>query len=404
MSDAAEAIAIEVPPTEQTALRVLGALSFSHLLNDTIQMLLPAIYPILKFSYQFSFAQIGLITLTYQMVASLLQPLIGMITDRRPMPYSLAIGMASTLVGLVLLAAAGTLPLIIGSAALIGIGSAVFHPEASRIAHLAAGGRHGFAQSLFQVGGNFGTSLGPLLAAWIIVPNGQKSIAWFSLLAFVAIVLLVRIGGWYQAKLRSMVARPKPLPHANAPTAKHVAFSLAILLVLVLSKYCYLVSFSNYYTFYLINKFHVSIQASQIYMFVFLFGITAGTLIGGPMGDRFGRKLVICVSVLGVAPFSLVLPYANLPVTVALSFFAGLVLASTFPAIIVFAQELMPGKVGTVAGMFFGFAFGITGIASALLGELADRTSLNFVFQLCSYLPLLGIFAVFLPNLDKRSR
>lgn len=403
MSQTAATAAVE-PSVNKTTMSVLVALSVSHLLNDTIQSLIPAIYPILKESFQLSFSQIGLITLTYQMTGSLLQPLVGIYTDRRPKPYSLAIGMGFTLTGLVMLSMAGSLGMILCSAALVGMGSAVFHPEASRMAHLASGGKHGFAQSLFQVGGNFGTSLGPLLAAWIIVPRGQSSLIWFSLIACLGIAILANVGNWYQSRLgevrartaKTRAARSAPLP------PKKVILALVVLVLLVISKYFYLVSLTNYYTFFLMSKFQVSVQASQVYLFVFLLAVAAGTIAGGPLGDRFGRKIVIWVSILGVAPFSMALPHVNLLWTVILSVMAGAILASAFSAILVFAQELLPGKVGMVAGLFFGFAFGVSGIASAALGELADRTSIDFVFQLCGFLPLIGLLAGFLPNVEKR--
>jgi FSR family fosmidomycin resistance protein-like MFS transporter len=385
---------------EKTTLYILFALSFAHLLNDTIQSLIPAIYPILKQSFQLSYSQIGLITLTFQVTASLLQPLVGVYTDRRPKPYSLAVGMGFTLCGLLLLSQAGSLSMILVAAALVGIGSSVFHPEASRMAHAAAGGKHGLAQSLFQVGGNLGSSLGPLLAAWIIVPRGQKSIAGFSIIAFLGIIVLSGVGNWYRGKLLRLNAKTASARKIAKPpfSRQRTIFAIGVLVLLVISKYFYLVSLTNYYTFYLIQKFHVSIQESQIYLFAFLFAIAVGTFAGGPLGDRFGRKIVIWVSILGVAPFSLMLPHVNLFWTVILSVCAGVILASAFSAILVFAQELMPGKVGTVAGIFFGFAFGMSGIASATLGELADRTSIEFVFKLCAYLPLIGLVAAFLPN------
>lgn len=401
MSQTIERSAVAAEETaEKTTLYILFALSFAHLLNDTIQSLIPAIYPILKQSFQLSYSQIGLITLTFQVTASLLQPLVGVYTDRKPKPYSLAVGMGFTLCGLLLLSQAGNLGMILVAAALVGIGSSVFHPEASRMAHAAAGGKHGLAQSLFQVGGNLGSSLGPLLAAWIIVPRGQGSIAAFSVIAFLGIVVLSGVGNWYRARLQKMIARSGgvrkavPFPFSRNRTI----FAVGILVLLVISKYFYLVSLTNYYTFFLIQKFGVSIQESQIYLFAFLFAIAVGTFAGGPLGDRFGRKIVIWVSILGVAPFSLLLPHVNLFWTVVLSICAGVILASAFSAILVFAQELMPGKVGTVAGLFFGFAFGMSGIASATLGELIDRTSIEFVFKLCAYLPLLGLCAAFLPN------
>lgn len=383
---------------------ILCAISASHLLNDTLQSLLIAIYPILKESYHLSFEEVGLISLTYQMTASMLQPLIGFYTDRRPRPYSLAMGMGATLVGLVMLSQAHTLGTILVSASLVGLGSSIFHPEASRIAQMASGGRHGFAQSVFQVGGNFGSSLGPLLAAWIVVPHGQKAIAWFAILAMVAIGILTRIGVWYQHRLETLRRDKKSRSRADIiplPRGK-VLFAMLILVTLVISKYFYLVSLTTYYTFYLIHHFHTSVAVSQYCLFVFLFSVAAGTIAGGPLGDRFGRKVVIWFSILGVAPFSLALPHVGFIWTVILSCIIGVILASAFSAILVFAQDLMPGKVGMVAGMFFGFAFGVSGIASALLGKLADATSIEYVFLLCSFLPLAGIVTWFLPNIRRQ--
>lgn len=408
MSQPAPSLALPSSPSvdsplgiQRTAMGILLAISASHLLNDTLQSLLVAIYPILKESYHLSFRDIGLITLTFQLTASMLQPLVGLYTDRRPRPYSLAIGMGATLVGLMMLSQSGSLQMILISAALVGLGSSVFHPEASRIAQMASGGRHGFAQALFQVGGNFGSSLGPLLAALIVVPRGQGAIAWFAILALVAIGLLTRIGMWYQQRLETMRRTKKAVSlsgHLPLPRGK-LAFTLFILVVLVISKYFYLVSLTNYYTFYLIERFHVSVEMSQYCLFLFLFSVAAGTIAGGPLGDRFGRKIVIWFSILGAAPFSLALPYVGLGWTIALSSIIGMILASAFSAILVFAQDLMPGKVGLVAGMFFGFAFGVSGIASAVLGKLADSTSIEYVFFLCSFFPLAGLVTGFLPKL-----
>lgn len=394
-----------------TVLAVLLAISVSHLLNDTIQALLPAVYPLLKTSLGLNFTQVGLITLTFQCTASLLQPLVGLYTDRRPLPYSLAVGMGFTLVGLVLLSRAGSFPAVLGAAALVGVGSSVFHPEASRLAHMASGGRHGFAQSLFQVGGNAGSSLGPLLAALVVVPRGQAHILWFTLLALAGIILLAVLGHWYGQNLHRL-HRPAPARartgaeagEADAPrppSRRTVGVSLGILMVLIFSKYFYLVSLTSYYTFYLIGKFHLSVQAAQIYLFLFLFAVAAGTFFGGPIGDRIGRKYVIWASILGIAPFTLALPYANLFWTAALSVIIGVVLASAFSAILVYAQELVPGKVGLIAGLFFGFAFGMAGIGSAVLGKLADHTSIDFVYHVCSFLPLIGILTAFLPNIGR---
>jgi FSR family fosmidomycin resistance protein-like MFS transporter len=390
--------------TETTAFAVLSALSFCHLLNDMMQSLLPAIYPILKSAYALDFGQIGLITLTNQLTASLLQPVIGFYTDRRPKPYSLALGMGFTLSGLLLLSIASNFMLILLSAGFVGIGSSVFHPESSRIARLASGGRHGFAQSLFQVGGNAGSSIGPLLAAFIVLPRGQSSIAWFSLVALVAIGLLWNIGQWYRQKIATAGAGGRAAGHEahHALSSRQVAWAIAILLALIFSKYVYLASLSSYYTFYLISKFHLSVQSAQLHLFAFLGAVAAGTIIGGPIGDKFGRKYVIWGSILGVLPFTLLLPYASLFWTGILTVIIGLILASAFSAIIVYAQELLPGNVGMVAGLFFGFAFGIGGIGAAALGKLADYTGIAFVYHLCAFLPAIGILTAFLPNLDTR--
>lgn len=390
-------------PVENTVLPVILALSFCHLVNDTIQALLPSIYPMLKDKYALTFTQVGMITFTFQVTASLLQPVVGFYTDRRPKPYSLAIGMTITLIGLILLARAGDYVALLIAGGLTGIGSSIFHPEASRLAHMAAGRRHGFAQSLFQVGGNFGSSLGPLAAAAIIVPRGQESILWFTVLAGIGIGVLVKVARWYQRRLALHLARPasRARPAASPLPRNKVIVSIAILGALIFSKYFYLVSLTNYYTFYLIDRFNVSVSTSQIYLFVFLFSVAAGTILGGPLGDRFGRKYVIWFSILGVAPFSLVLPHVGLTATVLLSAIIGVVLASAFSAILVYAQELIPGKVGLIAGLFFGFAFGISGIASAALGKLADYTSIGYVFYLCGFLPLIGLLTAFLPNVDR---
>jgi FSR family fosmidomycin resistance protein-like MFS transporter len=390
--------------TENTVVPVILALSFCHLLNDTIQSLLPAIYPMLKDRYALTFTQIGFITFTFQVVASLLQPVVGFYTDRRPKPYSLAVGMGITLVGLVLLARSADYVAILISATLIGVGSSIFHPEASRLAHVAAGKRHGFSQSLFQVGGNLGSSLGPLAAALIIVPRGQASILWFTVLAAVGIFVLIKVGSWYQRRLAQHLVRGRTRQQsaANPLPRRTIVLSIAILGALIFSKYFYLVSLTNYYTFYLIDRFAVSVTTSQFYLFIFLFAVAAGTILGGPLGDRFGRKYVIWFSILGVAPFSLILPHVGLTATVCLSAVIGVVLASAFSAILVYAQELIPGKVGLIAGLFFGFAFGISGIASAALGTLADHTSIEHVFYLCGFLPLIGLLTGFLPTPGKK--
>src|SRR5688572_2216398 len=390
------------PPAETTAMRVLVSLSVAHLLNDTLQSLIPALYPVLKDSFALNFTQIGIITFTYQLTASLLQPLVGAYTDRNPKPYSLAFGMGITLIGLVMFARATQFSMLVLAAGLTGTGSAIFHPEASRLARLASGGRHGFAQALFQVGGNFGSSLGPLFAAIVIVPHGQTHLLWSAVVALAAIWLLARLGVWYRRHLA--------LPHpslANVAAARRtspmsrrgVVLALAVLVALIFSKYVYLVSLTSYYTFYLMERFGVSVQQAQIDLFIFLFAVAAGTIIGGPIGDRFGRKYVIWASILGVAPFTLALPYMGLVGTILLTVVIGVVLASAFSAILVYAQDLVPGKVGMIAGLFFGLAFGMAGIGSALLGKLADHTSIEHVFHVCSYLPLIGLLTAFLPNL-----
>ncbi|AOM76041.1 MFS transporter [Pedobacter steynii] len=386
---------------ENTVFPILFAISFSHLLNDTIQSLIPAIYPVIKKSYHLSFSQIGLITLTFQMAASLFQPFVGMYTDKKPQPYSLAIGMGFTLIGLVILSVSNGFYMMLLSVGLIGTGSSIFHPEASRMAHAASGGRRGLAQSIFQLGGNAGSSLGPLLAAWIIVPFGQFSVIWFSLIALLAILILSRVGNWYKGHMLNKAKQgAKVETVVNTFSRKKVILAVSILLVLIFSKYFYMASLTSYFTFYVIDKFQVSVQSSQIYLFVFLFSVAAGTLVGGPVGDRFGRKYVIWFSILGTAPFALMLPYANLFWTGVLIVPIGMILASAFSAILVYAQELIPGKVGLVAGLFFGFAFGMGGIGSALLGKLADSTSIEYVFHVCSFLPLIGLLTGFLPNIE----
>ena len=390
--------AIARPAAQDSALGILLALSACHLLNDTIQALLPAIYPLLKDSFALNFTQIGLITLTFQMVGSVFQPVVGFYTDRHPKPYSLVAGMGVTLVGLVALALAPSYYAVLAAAAMVGLGSAIFHPESSRMARLASGGRHGFAQSLFQVGGNTGTSLGPLLAAWIITRYGRHHILWFTLLALAGMMILARVGAWYQRHLHERRGAGSGQPHHPVPRAQ-VPMILGILLCLMFSKFFYLTSMTNYYTFYLIQKFGVSVPQAQVYLFVFLFAVAAGTILGGPVGDRFGRKFVIWVSILGMSPFALILPHGNLFWTAVMSVFNGVIMASAFPAILVYATELLPGKVGTIAGLFFGLAFGMAGIASALLGKLADATSIATVIAVCSLLPLIGLLTAFLPEL-----
>lgn len=389
---------------EKTVFPILFALSFSHLLNDTIQSLIPAIYPIIKTSYQLSFSQIGLITLTFQLAASLLQPFVGLYTDKKPQPYSLAVGMGFTLIGLVSLSQSTHFYTILLSVCFIGIGSSIFHPEASRMAHAASGGKRGLAQSVFQLGGNAGSSLGPLLAAWIIVPYGQFSVVWFSVIALLAIIILTYVGNWYKGFMLSRSKKVNIQTVVNQFSRTKVIFSVCILLLLIFSKYFYMASLTNYFTFYLIDKFHVSVQTSQVYLFVFLFSVAAGTLLGGPIGDKIGRKYVIWASILGTAPFALLLPYASLFWIGVLIVPIGMVLASAFSAILVYAQELIPGKVGLVAGLFFGFAFGMGGIGSALLGKLADSTSIEYVFNVCAFLPLIGLLIGFLPNIETKKK
>jgi FSR family fosmidomycin resistance protein-like MFS transporter len=379
---------------------ILATISFCHLLNDMVQSLIPSIYPILKANFKLDFGQIGLITLTYQLTASLLQPFVGWYSDIKSTPFSLPVGMSFTLVGLLLLSISPNFAMLLIAAALVGAGSSVFHPESSRVAHMASGGQHGLAQSLFQVGGNAGSALGPLLAAFIVLPHGQRSVSWFSVAALAAIIFLVQIGRWY-AKQIPLHRHKKAVAsvHSHLPRRK-VGLALAVLMALVFSKYIYLASLTNYYTFYLINRFHVSVGGAQLQLFSFLAAVAIGTVIGGPIGDRFGRKIVIWCSILGILPFTLILPYANLFWTSVLAFVIGLILASAFSAILVYAQELVPGRVGVISGMFFGLAFGMGGIGAALLGELADTTSIFFVYRVCSFLPLIGLLTGFLPNLE----
>jgi MFS transporter, FSR family, fosmidomycin resistance protein len=382
---------------------VLAGISFSHFLNDTMQSLIASVYPILKDSYALNFAQIGMITLAFQFTASLLQPVVGHFTDKKAQPFSLSVGMASTFFGLLLLSVANQYALILVAAALVGLGSAVFHPESARIARLASGGRYGFAQSVFQLGGSFGTSMGPVLAALIVVPFGQPSIAWFSLIAFVAIVILWRIGIWY----RPQITGKKPAPihqHPDAPSPRRVKIALLVLVALLFSKQLYVSSLSSYYIFYLIDKFGVSTQQAQFYLFIFLAANAAGAFLGGPLGDRFGRKYVIWISVLGALPFTVALPYAGLHASAVLSVIIGLVISSTTSSIIVFAQELMPHRFGMISGVFFGVAFGIGGLGAAVLGRLADHTGIAFVYQICALLPALGLLAVFLPRMPQHMR
>jgi len=386
---------------EKTTISIVLAVSFCHMLNDIMQSLLASLYPLFKANYNLDFVQIGLLTMTFQITASLLQPVVGLVTDRWPMPYSLPIGMASTFCGLILLGNAGNFSLLLLAASLIGFGSAVFHPESSRVARLASGGRHGLAQSLFQVGGNAGTALGPLLAAFIVLPFGQHSVAWFSGIAMVGMLVLTWVGAWYVGHRRQNASRPAasralPLPR------NQVIWAVLILVLLTATKNVYMASISSYFTFYVIDKFHLSVRDAQLMLFLFLGSVAVGTVAGGPIGDRLGARFVIWFSILGCIPFALMLPHASLFWTVVLTVVIGLILASAFPAIVVFAQELLPGRVGLVAGVFFGFAFGAGGLGAALLGNFADTHGIAFVYRICSYLPLLGLLTIFLPRLHHR--
>lgn len=395
------------PAADSTTFAILVSLSVCHLLNDMNQSLVPAIYPILKESYHLDFGQIGLITLAFQLTASMLQPVVGMITDKRPMPFSLPVAMCCSLGGLLLLSVAGSYPMILLAAALVGVGSSVFHPESSRVARMASGGRYGFAQSLFQMGGSTGSAIGPLLAAFVVVPRGQASIAWFSAAALLAILLLSNVSLWY-SRHPAMAARrgrrqAMPTTAPALPRGKVIG-ALAVILVLLFSKNVYTSSLSSYYTFYLMQKFHLSVQDAQFHLFAFLGAVAVGTFAGGPIGDRVGRKPVIWFSILGAFPFALMLPYAGLAWTGILSVLIGLILASAFSAIVVYAQELMPGRVGMVAGLMFGFSFGLGGLGAAALGEIADWTSIDTVYRLCSFLPLIGLLTALLPNIEQPRR
>jgi FSR family fosmidomycin resistance protein-like MFS transporter len=387
---------------EGTAFSIILALSFSHLLNDMMQSLIPALYPMIKGTYGLSFVQIGLMTTAMQVTSSMLQPVVGLVADHRPQPYSLSVGMGATLIGVLMLAQAATYPTLLLGSALVGIGSAVFHPEASRVARMASGGRHGLAQSLFQVGGNVGSASGPILAAFIVIPRGQGSVAWFSSAALLAMTVLFLVGNWY----RREHALPRRVRQTAAPnlTRRHVAWSLVILLALVFSKAFYQASLGTYYTFYLISKFHLSVASAQIYLFIFLASVALGTLIGGPIGDRIGRKAVIWGSILGAVPFALLLPYANLFWTPILTVVIGATMASASSAIIVYGIDLVPGKIGTMAGLFFGLGFGMAGIGAAALGKIADITGIDTVYQVCAFLPLIGLLTVFLPDIGRSAR
>jgi len=397
---------VKVQPQEvqKTIYSILFIISFSHFINDLLQAVIPAVYPLFKEKFNLSFTQIGMITFTYQLTASILQPFVGMYTDKKSKPYSLVFGMTFTLVGLFFVSIADSFSYLLIAVSLIGIGSSVFHPESSRVAHLASGGKKGLAQSIFQLGGNAGSAVGPLLAALIVIPHGQSYIIWFCAIALIGIFALYRIAIWYtdhlELKRQNKAAFKEVFTHQLSK--KRVWFSLVILLVLIFSKYFYMASITSYYTFFLIDKFHLSIQQSQIYLFVFLGSVAAGTLMGGPIGDTFGRKYVIWISILGVAPFTLMLPYVSLFWIGILSVVIGLILSSAFSAILVYATELLPGKVGLVAGLFFGFAFGMGGLGSAVLGRLADLTSIEYVFKVCAFLPLIGVIAGFLPNIESK--
>lgn len=387
-----------------TSYGILTAISVSHLLNDTLQSLIPAIYPVVKDGFHLTFAQIGLITLVFQLTASILQPVVGAVTDRRPQPFSLPVGMGLTLAGLVMLSLVESYGALLLSVAMIGLGSSIFHPESSRVAHLAAGPRRGFAQSFFQVGGNTGSSLGPLLAALVIAERSRQSVLWFTIIAGIGIVVLLQVGRWYRFHHAPAGSHPSGKARvAEGISRRRAMVTVAILLILIFSKFFYIAGITSYFTFYVMGKFGLSVKSAQLHLFIFQFAVAAGTLAGGPIGDRVGRKYVIWISILGAAPFALLLPYAGLAGTTVLSICVGLVLSSAFPAILVYAQELLPGSVGLISGLFYGFAFGMGGLGSAALGWLADLTSVTRVYQLMAFLPLLGLIAIFLPRLHQRS-
>jgi len=400
-----ETVKVQPEVIKKTTYSILFIISFSHLINDLLQAIVPSIYPLIKDNFGLSFTQIGIITFTYQIVASILQPFVGMYTDKNSKPYSLIIGMCFTMVGLFLVSISTNFTFLLMSVSLIGIGSSIFHPESSRVAHLASGGKKGLAQSIFQLGGNAGSAIGPLLAAFIIIPHGQSYVAWFCIIALIGIFALYKIAIWYTDHLSERNANKSAYKIETHHLSKNrVIVSLVVLLILIFSKFFYMSSITSYYTFFLIDKFHISIQQSQVYLFLFSGAVAAGTLIGGPIGDRFGRKYVIWVSILGVAPFTLMLPYVSLFWVGTLSVIIGLILSSAFSAILVYATELMPGKVGLVAGLFFGFAFGMGGLGSAVLGKIADATSIEYVFKICAFLPLIGIITGFLPNIEGRKK
>jgi len=398
-----DAVATEKKIAQTTVYAILFSISFAHLLNDMLQSVIPSIYPMIKENYRLSFSQIGWITFTFQLTASILQPFVGHYTDRNPRPYSFATGMLFTLTGIILLASATGFSSLLVAVAFVGTGSSIFHPEASKVAYYASGGRRGLAQSIFQLGGNFGSAIGPLLVAAVVMPAGQRYILWFLIAAVLGIFVLMRIGNWYKSHL-FLRAKGKFVDEEQRQELSKgkIITSITILLMLIFSKYFYLTSITSYYTFYLIDKFHISIQQSQLHLFIFLISVAAGTFIGGPLGDRFGRKIIIWVSILGIAPFTWLLPHVDLFWTSVLSVIIGVIMASAFSAILVYAQELLPGKVGLISGLFFGFAFGIAGIGSALLGHLADSAGIDYVFKICAYLPLLGIITGFLPDIRKK--
>ena len=390
--------------SKRTVFPVLGAVSFCHLINDMMQALLPAIYPILRGNFSLSFAQIGLLTLVYQITASILQPLIGFYTDSRPQPYALPFAMLASMAGLITLAFAPSYELLLAGAAMLGLGSSIFHPESSRIARLSSGGAHGLAQSLFQVGGNFGSALGPLLAAYVVLPRGQAGLAWFAIAALGGMIIMTGLGHWYRSNGHAGRQAKRPVARNPSVTAGQVRLAMSVLVALIFSKYIYLASITNYYPFYMMQRFGLTTQSAQLCQFVFFAAVATGTVIGGPVGDRIGRKKVIWASILGVLPFTVALPYAGLETTIALSVIIGIVISSAFPAIVVYAQELIPGRTGMMSGLFFGLIFGVGGIGAAVLGSLADRSGIHFVYQLCSYLPLIGLLTALLPNIESTAR
>ena len=390
--------------SKRTVFPVLGAVSFCHLINDMMQALLPAIYPILRGNFSLSFAQIGLLTLVYQITASILQPLIGFYTDSRPQPYALPFAMLASMAGLITLAFAPSYELLLAGAAMLGLGSSIFHPESSRIARLSSGGAHGLAQSLFQVGGNFGSALGPLLAAYVVLPRGQAGLAWFAIAALGGMIIMTGLGHWYRSNGHAGRQAKRPVARNPSVTAGQVRLAMSVLVALIFSKYIYLASITNYYPFYMMQRFGLTTQSAQLCQFVFFAAVATGTVIGGPVGDRIGRKKVIWASILGVLPFTVALPYAGLETTIALSVIIGIVISSAFPAIVVYSQELIPGRTGMMSGLFFGLIFGVGGIGGAVLGSLADRSGIHFVYQLCSYLPLIGLLTALLPNIESTAR